>query len=39
MERQKCEVWSRVVGFLRPVDKWNEGKRAEFEDRKLFKTE
>ncbi len=31
-----CEVYSRIVGYLRPVDQWNNGKRAEFSDRKLF---
>ena len=36
--RTACEVWSRVVGYLRPIDKWNEGKRTEFKDRLLFKT-
>jgi len=35
-ERTKCEVYSRVVGYLRPVDQWNTGKRAEFKDRKTF---
>jgi hypothetical protein len=35
-QRQKCEVWSRVVGYLRPVDCWNDGKKAEFKDRKEF---
>ena len=35
-KRTKCQIWARVVGFLRPVDKWNEGKKAEFEDRKMF---
>ncbi len=34
--RTKCEVYSRVVGYLRPVDNWNEGKREEFKDRRLF---
>jgi len=38
-ERTKCEVWSRVVGFLRPTSKWNNGKAQEFSDRKLFKFE
>ncbi len=33
---QKTEVWSRVVGFYRPVDNWNPGKRQEFEDRLEF---
>ncbi len=31
-----CEVYSRIVGYLRPVDQWNNGKQAEFNDRKLF---
>lgn len=31
-----CEVYSRIVGYLRPVDQWNDGKRAEFYDRKLL---
>jgi ribonucleoside-triphosphate reductase len=34
----KCEVYSRVVGYLRPVDQWNKGKRAEFQMRKTYKT-
>ena len=33
---QKCEVYSRVVGYLRPVSQWNEGKQAEFHDRTMF---
>jgi len=32
----QCEVYSRVVGYLRPVDQWNEGKQAEFAIRKTF---
>jgi len=32
-----CEVYSRVVGYLRPVQQWNDGKKAEFELRKTFK--
>lgn len=35
-KRQKAEVYSRVVGFLRPVENWNEGKQAEFRDRKTY---
>jgi len=31
-----CEVYSRVVGYLRPVDQWNDGKQAEFKIRKTF---
>jgi hypothetical protein len=32
-----CEVWSRCVGYFRPVNQWHKGKRAEFEDRKNYK--
>ena len=35
-KQNKCEVYSRIVGYLRPVDQWNNGKQAEFTDRKLF---
>jgi len=31
-----CEVYSRVVGYLRPVDQWNDGKQAEFAIRRTF---
>ncbi len=31
-----CEVYSRVVGYLRPVDQWNDGKQAEFKIRSTF---
>lgn len=33
-----CEVYSRVVGYLRPVDQWNDGKQAEFNNRKTYDT-
>jgi ribonucleoside-triphosphate reductase len=32
----RSEVYSRVVGYLRPVDQWNDGKQAEFNIRKTF---
>ncbi|MDD2586819.1 MAG: ribonucleoside triphosphate reductase [Syntrophomonadaceae bacterium] len=32
-----CEVYSRVVGYLRPVDQWNEGKQQEFKNRKTYR--
>lgn len=35
-KRTKCEVYSRVVGYMRPVKQWNLGKQQEFSDRKLF---
>lgn len=36
-QRQRCEIFSRVVGYFRPVDQWNEAKQEEFSDRKEFK--
>ena len=34
---EKCEVYSRVCGYFRPVANWNKGKKEEFKDRKTFK--
>jgi len=44
MEKKKgkkvlCEVYSRIVGYLRPVQNWNEGKQQEFEDRRTYRIE
>ena len=36
-KRQPCEVYSRVVGYLRPVKQWNDGKQSEYFNRKTFK--
>ena len=36
LNRQKCEIYSRVVGYLSPVNRWNDGKKSEFADRKTF---
>lgn len=36
--KQRCEVFSRIVGYLRPVSQWNEGKKAEFKLRTTFDT-
>ena len=33
----QTEVYSRIVGYLRPVNQWNKGKREEFKERKTFK--
>jgi len=33
---QPCEVYSRIVGYLRPVSQWNEGKREEYKRRKEY---
>jgi hypothetical protein len=35
--RTKCQRFSRVVGYYAPISTWNEGKAAEFKDRKLYK--
>jgi ribonucleoside-triphosphate reductase len=35
-ERTKCEVYSRIVGYLRPVAQWNLGKKEEFKDRATY---
>ncbi|MFA5052927.1 MAG: ribonucleoside triphosphate reductase [Parcubacteria group bacterium] len=32
----ECEIWSRVVGYYRPVKHWNKGKQSEFKDRKEY---
>lgn len=34
--RVPCEVYSRIVGYLRPVQNWNDGKKQEFKERMLF---
>ena len=34
----ESEIYSRVVGYLRPVKQWNEGKKQEFKSRKTFRT-
>jgi ribonucleoside-triphosphate reductase len=43
-EHERCpkcgsetEVYSRIVGYLRPVRQWNKGKREEFKHRRMFK--
>ena len=38
-ERQPCEVWTRVMGYHRPVSSFNVGKKSEHEERKFFKEE
>ena len=32
----ECEIYSRIVGYIRPVKQWNKGKKAEFKNRKTF---
>jgi ribonucleoside-triphosphate reductase len=33
---EPCEIYSRVVGYLRPVKQWNKGKQAEFAMRRVY---
>ncbi len=35
-ERQRCEVWTRVMGYHRPVASFNIGKKGEFHERRFF---
>jgi hypothetical protein len=35
-ERTRCEVWTRVMGYHRPVAAFNAGKRAEHKERRYF---
>jgi ribonucleoside-triphosphate reductase len=34
----ECEVYSRIVGYFRPVKAWNNGKREEYSQRETFET-
>ncbi len=34
---QECEVYSRIVGYLRPIKQWHEGKLQEYKERKEYK--
>jgi len=36
---REAEVWTRVVGFLRPVQAWNKGKQEEYKDRTEFEAD
>lgn len=38
-ERTKCEVWTRVMGYHRPLESFNRGKKSEFYARKCFTEE
>lgn len=35
-ERQPCEIWTRVMGYHRPVSSFNVGKKGEFRERVYF---
>jgi len=34
--RVRCEVYSRVVGYIRPVQQWNKGKKSEWQHRQVY---
>lgn len=38
-ERQRCEIWTRVMGYFRPTSEFNQGKKAEFTERKYLSEE
>ena len=35
-DRTRCEIWSRVMGYYRPITSWNAGKQSEFKDRVYY---
>lgn len=35
-KRTKCEIWTRVMGYHRPVSHFNPGKKEEFKSRKFY---
>lgn len=35
-ERQPCEVWTRVMGYYRPVERYNAGKKSEYNERSFY---
>ena len=36
LERQPCEVWTRVMGYYRPISRYNNGKKSEYNERTFF---
>ena len=36
-ERQRAEIWTRVMGYHRPISAWNPGKQSEHRERKFFR--
>lgn len=37
--RVPCEVYSRIVGYVRPVRNWNKGKKQEFSERQTYRVD
>ena len=38
-DRTSCEIWTRVMGYYRPVSRFNNGKKSEYEERMFFNEE
>ena len=38
-EQVPCEVYSRIVGYVRPVRNWNKGKKQEFSERQTYRVD
>ena len=38
-DKVPCEVYSRIVGYVRPVRNWNKGKQQEFAERQTYRVE
>ena len=38
-EQVPCEVYSRIVGYVRPVRNWNKGKKQEFAERQTYRVD
>lgn len=36
VKRTACEIWTRAMGYCRPIDNFNKGKKSEFRERKYF---
>ncbi|OPZ76551.1 MAG: anaerobic ribonucleoside triphosphate reductase [Alphaproteobacteria bacterium ADurb.Bin438] len=36
-ERTRCEIWTRVMGYHRPVSEFNKGKKSEYKERTFYK--
>jgi anaerobic ribonucleoside-triphosphate reductase len=36
-KRQRCQIYSRVVGWITPLARWNKGKISEWKDRVTYK--
>lgn len=35
-QRTRCEIWTRVMGYHRPISSFNIGKQGEFSERRFF---